>query len=336
MPSTITHTYFAKEVYQTLPSKYQDKIKNKEEYYKLFAQGPDPFMFYHFYIGKNNKGKILQKKMHTEKTKNYFISVITYIHKNNLSNNPEIMAYLYGYICHYYLDLYAHPFINYQAGLFNKNNQSTYKNNNKHAKIEYRIDSYIIKNILKKDPKKIKVHQYIFKLPTLTKNLKQMIKTTLHDVYSIKNGDILLKKSILSMKLFYRYFNYDPKGYKRKIYTKIDRITPKTFPKLKDLSYHTNNDGTKYLNLEHENWHYPWYNSLKKETSFFDLFEQAKQKSSLTIIEVTNLLEEKKLNQKKLNQLFQNLSYVTGLPCDKKIINKYFKENNHDCKKNTQ
>ena len=106
MPSTMTHTYFANDVYNKLPTNCQNKINNKLENYKLFAQGSDPFMFYHFFLGKKAKYSMeIQRKMHTTKTRDFFINTIKYIHNNNLINNQEAMPYLYGYICHYYLDL---------------------------------------------------------------------------------------------------------------------------------------------------------------------------------------------------------------------------------------
>ena len=66
MPSSVTHSYFAIDVYDTLPSLCQDRIKNNLEYLKMFSQGPDPFMFYNFFLGK--KGTILQSRMHKENT----------------------------------------------------------------------------------------------------------------------------------------------------------------------------------------------------------------------------------------------------------------------------
>ena len=56
------------------------------------------------------------------------------------------MSYLYGYICHYYLDLYTHPLIYYKSGSFKKDDKNTYKYNGVHQEIEYAIDLYFINN----------------------------------------------------------------------------------------------------------------------------------------------------------------------------------------------
>ena len=94
MPSSMTHTYFGLDVFHKLPQKYQDKITHQLEYFKLFCQGSDPFMFYHFLIGKKAKqyGEI-QKRMHQENTQNFFINTIQYIHKHKLLNERKLLCW---------------------------------------------------------------------------------------------------------------------------------------------------------------------------------------------------------------------------------------------------
>ena len=99
MPSSMTHTYFCLDVYNKLSSRYQNRIKDSMEAFKLFSQGSDPFMFYHFLLGKRAKDAMkIQKEMHTLHTKEFFINVIQYIHEHQLVHHSESMAFLYGYI----------------------------------------------------------------------------------------------------------------------------------------------------------------------------------------------------------------------------------------------
>ena len=128
MPSSMTHTYFGIDVYNKLNKTSKNKIKDNIEYFKLFTQGSDPFMFYHFFIGEKAK-KIakIQYMMHTTKTREFFISTINYIHNNNLKDNSIIMSYLYGQICHFVLDSTVHPYIIYNTGMYDEKKNSTYK-----------------------------------------------------------------------------------------------------------------------------------------------------------------------------------------------------------------
>lgn len=326
MPSSMTHTYFGIDVYKNLPSKYQFKICSKLEHFKLFSQGSDPFMFYHFLIGKKaKKMKNIQKKIHQEKTQLFFLNTIKYIHQNNLQTNPEAMAYLYGYICHYYLDLHTHPIIYYKSGIFNSKDKSTYKYNGYHQQLEYAIDLYFINKNEIISPDKFKIHQEIFNTTTFSSSLKDLIKYSIGKTYSIDNSTSKYLKSIKYMKLFFYIANYDPYGIKLKLYQIIDKITPPNIIKLKELSYkniypNINN----YLNLNHQKWHYPWDNTKTITASFLDLYNKAKKDSIKTIKEVTELLENKELNIKKIKQIFPNLSYLTGKSCEQKLKMKYF------------
>ena len=50
---------------------------------------------------------------HEENTRDFFLSMISYIKDNRLIDNENIMALLYGHIAHYFFDVYTHPFIYY-------------------------------------------------------------------------------------------------------------------------------------------------------------------------------------------------------------------------------
>ena len=319
MPSTMTHTYLGIDVINNLPIEYQKKLNNN---FKLFCQGPDPYMFYHFFIG--NKGKNIQSKMHTQKTKDFFINTIKYIYDNDYVNNQEIMSYLYGYICHYYLDLQTHPLINYQSGIFKNNDKETHNYNGLHQKIEYQIDLYMIEQREKIKPSKFKIHKNIFQIKKFSKELINLINTTLKQTYNYHNAAKLYYSSAHYMKQFFKIFNYDPYGIKHNIYKILDKITPNSIINTEELSFHQKYN-KKHLNLNHEKWYYTWDNTKYQTESFNDLYQIALNNATNTIIKITNMLKENTWNEKLLNELFQDLSYITGLPCNTKIKMKYFK-----------
>ena len=75
MPATITHSYFAMDVFDILP----DTIKNKMEPSRLrmFGQAFDPLMFYNlFSILPGKKIRKLDDYCHTHKTKEFFLSML--------------------------------------------------------------------------------------------------------------------------------------------------------------------------------------------------------------------------------------------------------------------
>ena len=330
MPSSMTHTYFGEDVFLKLPSSCQKKVENEIEYFKLFCQGSDPFMFYHFFIGKKAKNSAsIQSRMHRSCTRDFFLTIIKFIYEEHYINSPEVMAFLYGYICHYYLDLYAHPFIYYQSGVFRKDDPSTYQYNRLHEKIEYNIDLYMIEKREKIKPYRYRFYKNIFSFKGFSKKLSFFIDKVMFDVYGYQNISQHYSSSIKYMKVFFRLFNHDPLGIKLKCYQLWDRIMPNSFIRLEELSYHHRyNDDLFYLNLEHDAWCYPWDNQKTFRSSFFDLYNKALDASIRTISSVTEMLEKNIYDEVLLKKLFLDLSFATGLVCDKHVQMKYFRKRN--------
>lgn len=324
MPSSITHAYFGISVYNRLSKKYKNYLDL--DYINLFQQGSDPFMFYNFFIGKKAKEmNSLQELMHTKKTNLFFKNTIKYIHKYKLNNNKEIISYFYGLLCHYYLDLYIHPFIYYKAGIFDKKNKSTYKYNTMHQKLEYLIDLYFLKKHEKIPYYKFKPHTFLFKKKSISSTLAILIDNTIYETYKYKNTSNYYKKAINHMYLFYKYINYDPYSLLLITYSLIDKITSKKTIKLKELSFHNKIDNIdNILNINHQKWNLPWDKNSKLTYSFFDLYEKALNDSINTFTKVINMLEKNLLNDKLLDQLFKNKSLITGLNCNEKVIMKHF------------
>ena len=75
MPTTYAHDLFGKRVYRRLPDKLQHLIRSNGNLYRIGQHGPD----------------ILREK------------------------DPELMAYMLGFGCHYILDSTCHPYVNQVA-----------------------------------------------------------------------------------------------------------------------------------------------------------------------------------------------------------------------------
>lgn len=332
MPSSVTHAYFGNDVYDKLPLKIQNKLKDYSGIYRIACQGADPFMFYHFFIGKKAHHFMdIQKKMHTSKTRDFFVTMIEEIYQNNYDKDGDVLAYLYGFICHYYLDLYTHPFIYYQGGVFDKHDKNTYSYNCLHQRIEYMIDLYFIKMRTNASVYRFKNHQFLFSDMDFSWNLEKVVTKSM-EIYGIDNIFSKYKKSLLFMKWFNYLTNYDPYGIKLLLYSFIDKVTPNNFLKFQELSYHQDfSDVEKYMNLEHLKWCYPWDKSNVFSTSFLDLYDIALKEAKNSILKIDKMFKDKHLDYDKLNQIFQNLSYITGLKCEKDVKMKYFRLGGNEC-----
>lgn len=324
MPSSITHAYFGIDVFNKLPSKHQQKMDLN--YLKMFSQGSDPFMFYNFFIGKKAQEiSNIQEIIHTKKTNLFFKNNIKYIINNNLTNNKEIITYLYGYICHYYLDLYTHPYIYYKSGLFDKKDSSTYKYNTIHQKYEYLIDLYFISQREPIPYYKFKPHKFLFPIKTISPTLKNLINNTLYETYKYQDLAKYYQKSLNHMYLFYKHINYDPYSYKLLAYSLIDKITKKNTVKLKELSFHNTLDNINpILNLNNQKWYLPWDKTKTSTASFIDLYKRACDDTINTIIKLNEMFDTNNIDNKLIDNLFPNISLVTGLNCNINVTMQYF------------
>lgn len=323
MPSTITHAYFANDVYDRLDE--QTKVRVDKEALKTFSQGPDVLFFYNILnlkCGKNVRdfGKYIQK----HNTQKFFINLITYIKDNKLQSNIEVMSFLYGFIMHYTLDMTIHPFVFYKTGLYDKKNKKTYKYNGLHTDMETFIDCYLIHNNEHIKPRKFKIHKFCFNVRKFPKELNDTIDYVFKETFNKENMGNIYYKSIKQMKSFIRYFRYDPIGIKRRIYKLSDNILPDYFMKKESISYDMDHKRKiHYLNLEKNKWNHPKDENEIYNYSFIELYSIALHKAVDIINEVNTVL----LGQERsgdLESIFPDLSYTSGKPCKTKLRTKYF------------
>ena len=130
----------------------------------------------------------------------------------------------------------------------------------------------------------------------------------------------------MDMKKFYYIFNYDKIGVKKFVYSVMDFFCKNMCVKKKELSFNVNpNSKLHYLNIEKNIWNHPCDINEKYDLSFFELYEMAIDRAVNIINSVDNMLNKKKIDNKKLEKLFGNFDYGTGKDCCLELKYKYFK-----------
>ena len=321
MAGTITHAYFANDLYERLDNKTKKNLFKYKENLKTYAQGHDIFFFTLNII--NHKTKKIGNYMHKHNTRDFFKNIITYIIDNNLQNNYEIISFLYGYICHYCLDLTVHPYVTYKCGIFNKKKKDTFKYNGKHSDLESYIDAYYINKNEKIIPNKFKIHNFCFNTK-VSKELSNLIDDVYYKTYGFKHMSIYIKQGIFNMKYSYRLLRYDPFKIKKKTYIFVDKITPKSFMKFSPISYaYDLNNNDNNLNLKHKKWNHPRVKDEIYNYSFLDLYDNALNMALDIINKVNGILYNNK-STNNLDKIFLNISFSSGKDCNDKTKNRYF------------
>ena len=320
MPSTITHGYFAKDIYKKLQNKKHVNL----EYLKTFSQGPDILFFYNSLNLKKGKeirdfGRYVQKN----NTQDFFYNTIKYIVDNNLKYNSQVISFLYGFIMHYSLDLEVHPYVFYKTGIYNKEKKETLKYKSLHHDMEKTIDCYMLdKN--KINPKKYKLHKQYFNVNKFENELNNTIEYVFNKTFNKQNISKYYIKSIKFMKLSYYLIRYDPYAIKIKIYRILYTLFPFLNINLEILSYAENyKNKLHYLNIDKKTWNHPCVIEEKYDYSFDELYDSALNKA-LNIMEETNKIIYNNKNIEYSKEIFKNLSYSTGKDCNYKKKMKYF------------
>ncbi len=327
MPSSVTHSYFATDVFEKCNKNVKNKLKNYINYLKVFGQGPDPYFFYDLHLtNKSKKIYEINKSMQHTNINKHFIKLINYINEKNYYYNGQVMAYLYGQICHFVLDTTVHPYIIYSTGIYDSKDSSTFKYNGKHEEMEYYIDCYLIFQREKILPRKYKVYKNLFNIDKFNNELENCITDVIKDVYGYDNVGKIYYKSIMDMKKFYHIFNYDRLGIKKCIYYIMDFVCRNKCVKKKELSFNVNPESKLfYLNNDNNYWNNPCDITEKYNFSFTKLYFLALTKAVNIINNVDNMLRNNEIDNKKIEELFGNLHYGTGKDCDKDFYYSYFK-----------
>ena len=307
MPSTITHSYFTKDLYDQLPYNIRNNIILSR--LRMFGQGTDPLMFYLY----NKKIRGIQYIQHTSKSKDFFINMVEYM-KNNHINDSDSISMLVGFICHYVLDYTIHPFIIYKTGIFIPGNISTYKYNSMHHFMENFIDNYMIKRRESINPYRFPIGKVCFDLKRFNKNTIDTLDYTFDKTFSYKNMGKIYYKSCFYMKMALIIMRRDVYGIKKFFYKLIDTFTTNRFIKLECISYHQNfNDKFNFLNLNHKLWRNPSIYSRTSNESFDDLYNKAIRIAKVKVCAAYQYINGEPVD---LNVIFENNSYLTGIDED--------------------
>ena len=117
MPAIYAHNRFGEAVIATLPPSFRDFLKKYNEAFCLGTQGPD-ILFYHRPI-KSNPTRKKGMDMHLTPAEGFFLKQGERLFKDKLVKEQNGVylpasadaAYIAGFICHFTLDVFAHPHI---------------------------------------------------------------------------------------------------------------------------------------------------------------------------------------------------------------------------------
>jgi len=290
MPAYISHSIMIENLYND----------NKNDV-KIFKIPIDVSNLKTFSLGHDlaSISKHLKSNPHLTYSKRFHIEMIKYIKENNLNENSEVMALLYGHIAHYFFDVAAHPFIYYfdkgciRVGIVPN-----------HRLIEGYLDSYLADKILHKDI--MELNEKYFNQGNLD---SIEIKKILNTIYGNIFGD---DKIIKTYRKTIKLFSLIEKVAKSGLFTKDDLIKIVKFDEFLRVNHITREE----LSNENKNFYTNPCNGVVSNLSFLEMYYLSINQTLNAINEVNNCIYNNH-NIANLNKVFKNLAYDTGVHCGK-------------------
>ena len=107
MPATYAHYRFGQEVRKDLPEKEKKIVEEFPELFMIGLHGPDIFFYYRPF--SNNRVRQIGHEMHKRAGEAFFAPAAEVVREHD--GNHAYLSYLYGFICHFALDVACHGYI---------------------------------------------------------------------------------------------------------------------------------------------------------------------------------------------------------------------------------
>lgn len=326
MPGFIMHYLYGIKCVKEFQTPFLERnIEKHKGVFAIGTQGPDLF-FYHFpskILYKQNPGSM----MHKEESGRFFLNFIRNIDTMSGEKKETAIAYLCGFLAHYSLDQYCHPYVYARTGYHGK--EKGYLG--RHIEFETQMDIEILKRLTGKRPSTFSQANVINMKGYEKKVVGDILYKSLIQTYSNKKIHYLTALSAVYMFGWALRALEDKNFWKKPLIGKIE----KKFYGYETIAAHIMNDKMNdskinrddVLNLAKSKWKHPWDDSLISDESVRELWK----KSRKFYEKLMNSLEEYFYGSKTtdkacaLNSLIENIgnqSYHTGFDCRFKNIKK--------------
>ena len=287
MPAYITHAISAEDLYF-----------DAQEDIALFKVGMSLKELKTYALGVDLALPAKSFNAHNQHTQAFFLNLIKYVKDNKLYLNSHVLAFLYGHISHYFLDVNVHPFVFYlekgcqKVGLIKPHNL-----------VEGYISSYLCQKILKTDITYVD-ESYFNRANIADKEIAKMINTVYKATYGADNVSETYRETLNA-------FIFLEKITKNPLISKDMLIKISGFKKFLT----ENNLLVEELINEFKETYLNPVTGSKHSESFIELYALAIEMTLDAIFKVNQYLYGN-ASLDSLKSVFTDLSYDTGVPCE--------------------
>ena len=273
MPGFASHYLFGQESLSHLKEDREFHTLSLHPHaFNLGLQGPD--VFYYYLPAWLLYDKNIASHIHGEASLQFFIAMLDA--RNKLSKHSHRIiadAYICGFLGHYTLDTYCHPYIFARTHhLQNKDRNGGLYDFGRNVFLETGIDQEMISHFLHCKPTDFRPGDTIALSPKERRVIAKVLAFAIAKVYP---DAAMLKWQIRgacrAMKIESRLM-HDPSGIKKRIVRRLEAIfvkVPVISPMLPSDTVYAYKDPCNY---RHKLWHNPWNPEIDHTESMYDLF----------------------------------------------------------------
>lgn len=324
MPALLTHYLCGDEVVKSVDTpEVTNVIDSHRNLFNIGTQGPDIFFYHNAWPWA--KGKSLTKlgsRLHREKAKDFFDHALEKIEEEIGEGKSKLLAYIYGYLCHYSLDIHAHPYIYYKTGFTIDEREDKKKYDVFHRRFEAEIDAIMAEEMVKKRIHEISCHKLIAISDDDAALLARMYSWIFKNLFEMDIPEDDIKKAPKDMEGITKALR-DVTGIKKAMVGFIEKMANK-YPLISNMIYpHEVDKKLDHLNTAHSSWYYPWDNDSVQNSSFQELFHDAVEEAKIMCIAVNQYLNGN-LDKNEVLDTLGNRSFDSGMDCDEKEEFRYY------------
>lgn len=323
MPALLTHYLCGDMVLKSIDAPgAADMIIQHRNLFNLGTQGPDIF-FYHNALPWV-KGESLSKlggKLHSEKVRAFFECALAVIDSIQNAKKEILLSYVYGYICHYSLDVHTHPYIFYKTGFAADETEDKKKYDAYHRRFEAEIDVLMADKILNKDANRIESHELIMIDREEALAISDMYHRIFKKIFDLDIPIEKIQKAPNDMRLITKAFR-DPLGIKKPVVAFAEKLMGK-HNLISNMIYPLRVDSDlDQLNVKHSLWHCLWDKEMQLNSSFMDLFNEAAAEAKFMCESIDGYINGS-IGIDEVLRIIGNRSFSSGLDCCEDIKFKY-------------
>ena len=319
MPNIITHVIFAQEVLEREKNtEIAAVIARNAHLYAIGANGPDFLFFSHAKPWEAYKSHTLNHRgsmMHKEKINEFYKEAIRCIRRQTITDvRKDMMAYLFGHLCHWALDMVAHPYIFYRTGEC-KGKSAAY-----HHRMESMIDAIVLRDKRGIDIRAWRSYEICEFDEDMLKAIARIYVPCAKRVYDCEVKVHDLRETLLSWRDVQKLL-YDPNGRRYQTLNAAEKLLRQKWKLSGNIVPAKIDERYDVMNLKKRFWLHPCDQQISSNASFYDLYEEALG-VALEVIAAAYACIVEDADEETLCHVLKNRAYDTGM--SEALMMRYF------------